>query len=195
MMGKLIDLCGLFFGMTVIAYVLILLRQHSYLQPANYRLTVLSSRAAVMLPLCSLFIFIAAMHPGSFVVMMLFVTITEGYCLYTFFALITANLGGPNGVVESIEKSEKRLLCHFCLPKEPIRFYRWTNWALFHLIALRGVISMISVLCFYANTKAGRQAYVVYNFLSALVLLFGMICLVNLCKHIFHSLNYSDIRR
>ena len=163
-MGKIIDLCGLFFAMTVVAYVLILLRQHSYLQPTNYRLTVLSARIAIILPLCSLFIFIAAMHPSSFVMMMLFVTITEGYCLYAFFALVTANLGGPKAVVESIEKSGKSLLCYFCLPAEPVRFYRWTNWALFHLIALRGVISMISALCFYAGTKAGRQAYVVYNF-------------------------------
>ena len=123
------------------------------------------------------------MHPSSFVMMMLFVTITEGYCLYAFFALVTANLGGPKAVVESIEKSGKSLLCYFCLPAEPVRFYRWTNWALFHLIALRGVISMISALCFYAGTKAGRQAYVVYNFRWALVLLFGLVCLVNLCKY------------
>jgi hypothetical protein len=179
---KLTNLSALFFVMSVLAYVVIVLRQRFYLQPTTYRLAVLSTRAAFMLPFCAFFIFMAVLDPRTYVMMMFIITVGEGYCLYTFLALITANIGGPTAVVELMNKNEKPLLCRSVIPNQPASFFRVTVWAVFHLIALRGVISLIAAICFYADTKAGKQAYVVYNFLSALVLLYGMICLVTLCK-------------
>jgi hypothetical protein len=185
---KLIEVCTFFFVMTVVAYVMIAYRQFSYLQPSTYRLTVLSTRTALLLPLCAFFIYISAIYPSSYVMLMVLITAIEGYCLYAFFALLTANLGGPNAVVELVSKSQRALLCYFCLPNEPAQFFRLTVWATFHLIATRTVLSVIAAICFYADTKAGKQAYVVYNFLSAIVLVYGMVCLVNLCKSVdvFH---------
>lgn len=180
--------------MSVIAYALIVLRQHSYLQPTTYRLVVLSTRAAFMLPYCAFFILMAVLDARTYVMMMVMVTLGEGYCLYTFLALVVANIGGPTAVVELMNKNENPLLCQRVLPTKPAQFFRLTVWAVFHLIALRGLISLISAICFYANTTAGKQAYVVYNFLSAIVLLYGMICLISLCKNLYlpHMIDTVD---
>lgn len=136
-----------------------------------------------MLPYCAFFILMAVLDARTYVMMMVMVTLGEGYCLYAFLALIVANIGGPTAVVELMNKNEQPLLCQSVLPSKPAHFFRWTVWAVFHLIALRGVISLISAICFYANTTAGKHAYVVYNFLSAILLLYAMICLISLCKY------------
>ena len=179
---KLITLCGLFFGMTVIAYCIIVLKQYTYLQPATYRLSVLSTRTALLLPLCTFLMFISLVAPSSYVMMMFFITMIEGYCLYVFLALITTNLGGPQATVELMEKSQRPMLCSVCLPKEPVRFFRMTVWVLFHVLAMRSICSLISAICFYSGTQSGKSAYAFFNALSALVLVCGFVCLVNLCE-------------
>lgn len=168
--------------MIVLAYALIVLRQHSHLQPTTYRLGVLSTRSALLLPFCAFFVLIGVLEPRMYVSIIIPITFCEGYSLYAFLALITTNLGGPAAVVELIQKGRKPLVCRTLVPTEPARFFRWTVWAVFHLILLRGVISLLSAICFYADTTAGKQAYVVYNFISAIIMVYGTICIVSLSK-------------
>lgn len=184
MSSDLTTICSLFFVMTVVAYLAVLFRQFGYLQPATYRLIVLSTRTALFLPLCAFLIFIALVAPSSYVMMIFIVTIVEGYAFYSFFALVTANLGGPSATVQLMNKSERKLLCAFCLPDDSVQFYRKTTWAMFHLFVTRSVIGLISAICFYASTAAGKSAYVLFNVINTVLLFYGVICLVNLCKFI-----------
>lgn len=179
---NLTTICSLFFVMTTVAYLAILGCQFRHLQPATYRLTVLSTRTALFLPICALLIFIALIAPSSYVMMIFLVTIIEGYAFNSFFALITTNLGGPSASVQLMNKSERKLLCSFCLPADSVAFFRKTTWALFHVFATRSAFGLLSAICFYANTDSGRSAYVFFNAVSTVVLFYGVVCLVNLCK-------------
>ena len=183
MADNLTTICSLFFVMTVLAFLAILFCQFRHLQPATYRLIVLSTRTALFLPLCALLIFIALVAPSSYVMMIFLVTIIEGYAFNSFFALITTNLGGPTASVQLMSKSDRKLVCSFCLPTDSVVFFRKTTWALFHVFVTRSVLGLISAICFYANTDAGKSAYVFFNAISTVVLFYGVVCLVNLCKH------------
>ncbi len=177
-------ICSLFFVMAVIAFMAVLACQFRHLQPATYRLIVLSARTALFLPLCSFFIFIALIAPGSYVMMIFLVTIIEGYAFNSFFALTTENLGGPAATVQLMKSSDRQLLCNFCLPSDVVVFYRRTTWALFHVFVTRSGLGLLSAICFYANTEAGKSAYVFFNAISTVILFYGVVCLVNLCKFV-----------
>lgn len=183
MTGKVVSICALLLVITFVAYLSICLRQFSYLKPANYRLVILSVRCAALLPLCAFFIMISLLAPSSFVIMMLVITVVEGYCLYCFLALIVENFGGPFAIVDYLHKARKELaICGCIFPKEPLRFYQITTLAVFNIFVVRSALSLLAAICFYANTNAGRAFYVLFNATSACILLYGMVCTINLCK-------------
>lgn len=196
MTSKLVAICALFLSITVAAYFSVIVRQFGFLQPATYRLVVLSVRCAALLPLCSLFMFISLVTPSSFVVMVVLVTMIEGYCLYCFLALLVDNLGGPFALVEHMNKAKKSLaLCGNIFPAEPFRFYQVCINALFSILVVRPVLSVLAMICFYAGTAAGNAFYVLFNVISAGILLYGMICIINLCKDSFGLLLFVVVQR
>lgn len=183
MTGKLVSICTLLLVITIVAYVSIVFRQFGFLQPATYRLVILNVRCAALLPLCALFMMISLLAPSSFVMMVVIITVIEGYCLYGFLAVIVENLGGAVALVNHMNKAKTSLaICSPIFPSEPIRFYEVVTTAVFSILIIRPVLSLLSAICFYANTSAGSVFYVLFNVVSAAILLSGMICMINLCK-------------
>ena len=177
---------GLFFMLVpVLAYLILVRVQFLNLQKKTYRLTVLCVRAALFLPLYAIFIYISLLAPNSYVLMIVVVTIVEGYSFYCFLALITTNLGGPAATVDLMGHSDRALVCSCCCPSDSAVFYRKTTWAIFHLFITRSILSVVAALCFYAKNEAGKQLYTVVNCISAIILFYGVICLINLCKFRF----------
>jgi hypothetical protein len=176
---------SLFFTLVpVVAFLLLVRSQYLSLQKKTYRLTVLNVRAAFFLPLYALFIFFSVIAPKSYVLVIVVVTIVEGYSFYCFLAMITTNLGGPAATVDLMYQSQRKLFCSCCCPSDSALFFQKTTWAIFHLFITRSILSVFSAICFYSHTDRGKAAYVILNSVSAVMLFYGVICLVNLCKYI-----------
>ena len=182
MFDQLDRLCLIFMLVPVMAYCVLFHRQFTNLQTETYRLTVLCVRAALFLPLYAIFMYLSVVAPNSYVLMIVVITIVEGYSFYCFLALITTNLGGPTATIEFMRQSEKQLFCSCCCPSDSAIFYQKTTWAIFNLFITRSILSVLSAVCFYSHTKAGKLVYVLVNCVSAVILFYGVICLVNLCK-------------
>jgi hypothetical protein len=127
--------------------------------------------------------YFSVLYPEAYPVLMVAITFVEGYSFYCFFALITTNLGGPAATVDLMFQSQRPLVCSCCCPVDSAIFYQKTTWAIFHLFVTRSVLSVLAVLCFYVGNKLAKLAYVSLNVLSAAILFYGVVCLVNLCKH------------
>ena len=182
MLDHVDKVCAILMMVPVLAYLILLRGQYLNLQKKTYRLTVLCVRAALFLPLYAILMYLYVLAPDLYVIMMVAITVVEGYSFYCFLTLITTNLGGPAATVDLMYQSQRPLVCNCCCPSDSAVFYRKTTWAIFHLFITRSVLSVISLVCFISNTKAGKLSFVFLNCISAAILFYGVMCLVNLCK-------------
>lgn len=182
MMDDLSKLCLAFTLVPIVAFALCVYAQYINIQKKTYRLTVLCIRTALFLPLYALLMLLSAIYPQVYVILIVLITIIEGYSFYCFFALITTNLGGPAATVDLMYQSQRKLFCSCCCPSDSAIFYQKTTWAIFHLFITRSILSALSAVCFYAQNPSGKAAYTILNTISACILFNGVISLVNLCK-------------
>lgn len=166
----------------VLAYLAVIRSQYISIQKKTYRLTVLCVRTAVFLPFYAFLMYISALVPSAYVIITVIITIVEGYSFYCFLAMITTNLGGPAAVVDLMYQSQRKLFCSCCCPADSAVFYQKTTWAIFHLFITRSILSIISAIVFYGGGEKGKIVFMFINVLSAVVLFYGVVCLVNLCK-------------
>ena len=166
----------------VVAYLALIRTQYLNLQKKTYRLTVLCARTAMFLPLYAFFVYISVLVPSSYVLNTVVITIVEGYSFYCFLAMIATNLGGPAAAVDLMYQSQKKLFCSCCCPTDSAIFYQKTTWAIFHLFITRSILSVISAIVFYVGGEEGKVLFMAINCISAVMLFYGVVCLVNLCK-------------
>lgn len=170
----------------LLAYVAVIRAQYLGLSKKTYRLTVLCVRTAVFLPLYAFLMYISALVPRAYVLITVIITVVEGYSFYCFLSLITTNLGGPAAAVDLMYQAQRQLFCSCCCPADSAAFYQKTTWAIFHLFITRSVLSVISAIVFYAGGEKGKVVFMAINVVSAVILFYAVICLVNFCK--FHCL-------
>ena len=126
--------------------------QLNHVTKHTYRLQVLSTRAALFLPAYAFLLYFSIIIPELFEALTVPIAVVEGYSFYLFFALIVANMGGPNNCVRIMtEKGCKPLCCGgSCCPEEPAKYYTRTLSALFYFLAVRPFFVLIAVIGAYA---------------------------------------------
>lgn len=184
MLDQLAKVCVFFMLVPVLAFLMLLRVQFLNLQKKTYRLTVLCVRAALFLPLYAIFIYLSVLVPSAYVLMIVVITVVEGYSFYCFLSLIITNLGGPAATVDIMHHSDRQLVCSCCCPSDSVIFYQKTTWAIFHLFITRSILAVFSAICFYSHTQVGKLVYVFLNCMAAAILFYGVACLVNLCKSV-----------
>ena len=143
----------------------------------------MSTRTALFLPLYAILMYLSLVGPAAYVALTILITAVEGYSFYCFFAMIVTNMGGPVALVNYMKNTGKGLVCcQGCCPSDPATFYKKATWALFHFFFTRVFIVILSAICYYSGKKAGKALYAIFSVLSAVVLFYGLSCLVLLCK-------------
>lgn len=153
----------------------------------NQRLTILSTRTALFLPLYAVLMYISLCAPVIYVALTIPITMIEGYSFYCFFAMIVINLGGPSATVNYMKQSGKELACACCCPSDQITFYKKATWALFHFFVTRTILITLSAICFYSDKKVGKALYVIFSIASFVLLVYGLLSLLLLCESCEHS--------
>lgn len=179
--------CFLFLLVPVLVYTLIVWSQISGLTIETQRLTVLSTRTALFLPLYAVLMYISLCVPVLYVALTIPITMIEGYSFYCFFTMIVVNMGGPSATVDYMKQTGKDLACACCCPQQQPAFYKKATWALFHFFFTRSILVILSAICFYSGRKIGRVLYALFSLASAALLFYGLICLLLLCKCTFTS--------
>lgn len=173
----------LFFLFPVVSYFLIFRAQHKQLEDATYRLQVLVTRCALFLPYYAFFIVLSLWAPQAYEFFIVPITIMEGYSFYCFFSLLVSNIGGPGSIVTLMEGSDKDYFCcGGCCPSSKAAFYRRTTWGVWHLVFTRSVIAILAAIGHYSYTEAGKALYAILNVTNAVILFYGIIHMVLLCK-------------
>jgi hypothetical protein len=193
MTDRLAQIGAFFFVLTAVASILVVLRQYTFLQTKTYRLVVLCTRISLFFPLCAMFMLISLASPSAYVMMMFIITIIEGYGFLCFLVLILTNLGGPLATVELMETTQRKLVCYMCFPSNAVAFYQRTTSAQMYSFIGRSVLSFLAAMCFYADSSAGRHAYSFFNAISTVVLIYAVLCLVNLCMYCYLFLTHISL--
>ena len=150
------------------------------------RLSVLSTRTALFLPIYSTIMWLSVLVPDLYLALQIPTALFEGYSFYCFFMMIVYNLGGPQAAIDVMRHLKSTPVCNTicscnCCPTDPGFFYLRVNSALFHLQTTRCVIVFVSVIFSYLNMKA---AAAVLAFLSLFFVANGFLSLVNFCKYL-----------
>lgn len=167
-----------------LAYAIVVRLQWNYAENNNYRQTVLATRAAAFLPGYAFFMWISILAPTSFTALTVLINLIEGYSFYTFFSLITYNLGGTAATVDAMVKSGKEyFLCTCCFPKDDkATFFRRNSWLMFHMLFTRVALSIVGAIAYYADTDAGKTVAIIIQVICAVIVITMIFHLVNLCK-------------
>jgi len=182
---------ALFFLIILAAYIIIFAAQYKNITIENERLVVLVTRVASFLPLYAILMLISLGSPEALAALTVPIAFVEGYSFYAFFALLVTNLGGAAGAVSFLKGSGRQLFCcTSTCPSDPALFFVKASWALFHLVSYRLVVIVLSAICFYAKSKAGKLLYVLFNIAGIVILARSLIHFVLFCKKMF-SFNVS----
>jgi hypothetical protein len=178
-----------FFLEVVVAYLSIINVQWRNMVPANARLTVLSVRSAVFMPLYAMFIYISLIEPQAFVGLLIPITVVEGYVFYTFAVLVVTNLGGAEATVQLLKDKDDIPLkscgscpCYKSHSEDPKKFYETMTWGVFHFFFTRTFLTFLAVVSFYSGTVAGYAFFKIFSILSAAVLVYAILTFILFCK-------------
>ena len=103
--------------------------------------------------------------PSLYLPMQVPIAVAEGYCFYSFFGMITNNLGGSNAVCKILDTEfdkGKRPLCPCCCPTKGTLFYRRVYNALWNFIYTRtGFVFLTIILqCIFTFSPNMAEAHV-----------------------------------
>jgi len=181
---------AIFFLFILAAYFIIFGVQYRNLNTDNERLVILVTRIAMFLPLYAILMLISLGSPEALAALTVPIAIVEGYSFYAFFALLVTNLGGSAGAVSFLKRSGRALLCcTSSCPTDPGQFYVKASWAMFHLVTYRVIVILMSAISFYAQSKAGKLLYVLFNVLGIVILARSLIHFVLFYESIFSECN------
>lgn len=174
---------AIFFLIILAAYIIIFAVQYRSITVQNERLVVLVTRIASFFPLYAVLMLISLGSPEALAALTVPIAFVEGYSFYAFFALLVTNLGGASGAVSFMKGSGRQLLCcTSSCPTDPAQFFVKASWALFHLVSYRLGVILLSAICFYAKSKAGKLLYVLFNIAGIVILARSLIHFVLFCK-------------
>jgi len=140
----------------------------------NALLTVFSIRAASLLPIYSLSVFIALLVPRSFPAMRVPQAVFEAYAVYCFFAMLTINCGGPKKVQLLLQGS--RLPFIFCRfrQEDPVKTYSRMQNCLWQFLFIRPVLQFIGAIGAYADKEELYSAMVILAAISTFIMIPAM---------------------
>jgi hypothetical protein len=180
----------------VIGYFAIVHVAYKSIDAKSARLSVLCTRCAAFLPFYALFIYVSLLVPTAFEGLLIPITIMEGYAFYTFAVMIITNLGGPDATVALLEekKGEPLFMCNCCPcywsnQSDAKAFYNRVTWAVWHFFITRTVLTIISTICFYANSDAGDKLAKVFSVIVAVILFYSIMTFV-----LFYHKVYSECK-
>jgi hypothetical protein len=159
-------------------------KTYETLYKKTLRISVLSCRSAIFLPTYSFIMWISLVIPSLYLPMQVPIAVAEGYCFYSFMAMISNNLGGATRVCKILDtefEKGKRPLCPCCCPTKGTVFYRRVYNALWNLIYTRTgfVILTIILQCVFtfspamAATPVRRLKIGAYFFTAISLILLG----------------------
>ena len=91
--------------------------------------------------------------------------------------MTVSNLGGPDRVIKIMVEAGKAPLC--CCPKDPLRFYKRVQFALFQFLVYRSIVTLIGAIFNFIEFKPG---FIVCTALAVMMFLFGFGSLAFFCK-------------
>ena len=144
---------------TFIVHFIVAICQYSYqrIETDTTRLTTLTTRTSLFLPLYALFMYLSYSSPYTYEAMSVPINIVEGFTFYTFMSLLITNLGGASEAVAFIS-SKDYFLCSCCFPAtDRALFYSRAAWLMFHMLVTRPLLSVIAAICSYSGIT--RQLY------------------------------------
>lgn len=163
-----------------VTYYSIFRAQYLILQQKTLHLQILSTRAAILLPIYSTLMFISFITPPSYEPIQVVISIGEGYSLLCLFALIVENFGSPDACISKLESNDRQPFC-WCLcysPSMPV-FYASVSWALLHALFTRPILVLAAIVSLQLGLSL---VFLVFNVLAALQIVYAFITLVNFCK-------------
>jgi hypothetical protein len=101
----------------------------------------------------------------------------QGLSFYGFFAMMVANLGGPNTMLKLMRSHNRTPCC--CCPNDPLRFYNRVRGALFQFLVLRPVVLILAAYCAYQDQQA---LTLILTAVGLVMLAYGFISLVLFCE-------------
>ena len=128
---------------------------HMGLIRKTLRISVLSCRTAVFLPAYSICMWFSLIIPSLYLPLQILVSVAEGYCFFSFFAMITSNLGGcqkTSYILTDLYRDGKRPLIAYCCPNNGPSFYHRVYNALWHFLNTRTVfVTITSILQMFVH--------------------------------------------
>lgn len=184
-MGTQIDIYSLI-GIALVcipctAWYGILRAHYLTLKAGSLRVQVLTARIALFLPTYALLLWLSLTFPSLFGVLEAPIAIAEGLSFYGFFAMIIANLGGPDMCLK-IMKSQDRKPC-FCCPSDPLKFYNRVKFGLFQFLTIRPIFVTLAALFAYNGNKAG---YMIFNICTVVMFIIGFGSIVMFYENLYN---------
>ncbi len=174
-------------------YFLVIKKQYSYFKEKSYRLQVLSTRAAMSLPVYSIVMMLSLIYPQAFYALKVPVAVFEGYSFYCFFALIIENLGGPNRTVQILSSNGRSLCCSFCCPADKAAFYVRTVSSEWHFVFTRTAVILLSTIMYYHHQKL---AFILLQVVAFFILANGILSILNLYENVIQECsNINGIKK
>mmetsp|Transcript_18815 Transcript_18815/g.31501 ORF Transcript_18815/g.31501 Transcript_18815/m.31501 type:complete len:353 (-) Transcript_18815:377-1435(-) len=187
---------GITFGFMLVpmlAYAAVIFLQSNYVQNATFRLTVLSTRAALFLPGYAFLMWLTVLDPNALSGLTVLVNAVEGYSFYSFFGLLVHNLGGPAKTIELMKASGKKYaLCSCCFPpsSDKEKFYNRVWWVMFHMMVTRVIFSIFACIGYYSGTGGGKVISLIFQILNAVIVFMMVIHIVNFYEMLYtHTVN------
>ena len=132
------------------AYYQLICVTHATLYKKTLRTSVLACRTAIFLPAYSSIMWVSLALPSLYLALQIPISIAEGFCFLSFFAMLTSNLGGAaktSNILTKLFQSGKTPLCGCCCPGSGTSFYIRVYDALWHFLNTRTVfVAITSVL-------------------------------------------------
>jgi hypothetical protein len=170
--------------MVAVAYVMygfVIYAQKGHVTASTMKLSVLSSRTALFLPIYTFLMWLSLMVPDLYLGLQLPMAAFEAYSFFSFFAMVVTNLGGPQGCVDAMRSMKRLPYCSCCCPEDAGKFYLRVTSAIFHMLTTRVVIVFITVISGYVGAKV---VTVIFSLVSLALVANAFISLVMFCKYL-----------
>jgi hypothetical protein len=162
-----------------VSYAAIVTSQKSHVLSSTLKLSVLSTRTALFLPIYSTLMWLSLVVPDLYIGVQLPLAMFEAYSFFSFFAMVVTNLGGPQGCVDVMRSLNRQAYCNCCCPVEAGKFYLRVNNAIFHMLTTRVVVVFITVISNYLGSKV---VTIIFSLVSLFLVANAFLSLVNFCK-------------
>ena len=164
-----------------LAFFGVIIAQYRQLRKSTLRVQVLSTRLSTFLPFYATVLYLTVNIPEAYLGLQIVFAIVEAFSFYCAFAMIVANLGGPDNAIEEMIKIKAKPYCCGCLcPTTPYLYYDRLQWALFHFSTTRIGLVVATAVCGYKEIAAGEF---IFSLLSFAFVINAFLSIVLFCKY------------